>query len=342
MMPEVPAAPFVYLAAPAEHPDPEVSRYRHQAVGSATAWLTREGKAVYSPHLVGRAWNSQHIPAPGEEAFTVARTAAMRRCDHLAYLQLPGWKQCPRLTADLALAAKLGLETEAIRCADPAVYNRWIPMLLPGAIAPAQEQEIAPGIVRITTRTYQAVVRTQHGDLIFDLLKDEAPLVVANFVYLARDQGFYEDNQFHLVVPDTMLQAGCPNGDGTGDPGYWLPAPQSVSQPYVRGTLAMYAAGEQTSGCQWFVVTGEQIALPPRYTIFGKLCKGDDILTALSRAKSGGQSNPYQPVERLAIANVDIIEADKVEHAQRLETPAEPPVPAKGKAAQRGNRAARS
>ena len=342
MMLDATAVPFVYLAAPAEHPDPDVSRYRHQAVQSAASYLTRLGQAVYSPHLIGRAWASQHIADPGEAAFTAARNAIMRRCDRLAYLQLPGWKTCPSLAADLALASELELTPQAIPCTEPRVPQRWMPMLLPGAIAAAREQEIAPGIVRITTRTYQAVVRTQHGDLVFDLLKDEAPLAVANFVYLARDQGFYEDNQFHLVVPDTMLQAGCPKGDGTGDPGYALPTPQSVSQPYVRGTLAMYTAGEYTSGCQWFVVTGEQIALPPRYTIFGKLCKGDDVLTTLSRAKSGGRSNPYQPADRLAIANVDIVEADRVEHAQRLEPPPEPPASGNSKPAKRNNRAGRS
>ena len=167
-----------------------------------------------------------------------------------------------------------------------------------------------PGLVIEADKRYHAVIKTDQGDMTIELLSEVAPWAVNNFVFLARD-GFYEDNQFHRVIRGFMIQAGCPRGDGTGGPGYRF-QDEAVTRPYVRGTLAMANAGPNTNGSQWFIVHGDNVGLPPNYTIFGALTDGDDVLDALAtapvRASRGGENS--QPTERLAIHNIEITETD--------------------------------
>ena len=121
-----------------------------------------------------------------------------------------------------------------------------------------------------------------------------------------------------------MMQAGCPRGDGSGNPGYTLPVPNEVTLPYVRGTLAMHADSDKAIGSQWFVICGEQALLPPRYPIFGRLTNGEDTLDALARSPASEDANPYHPAERVAITDIEIIESSAIRIAHRLEPPAEP------------------
>ena len=319
------ATPFVYLVAPDRHPDPDVSRHRHQAVQHATAYLTGQGQAVYSPNLVRRTWNAQYMPKPTDDCEAAVRAAVMAHCDRIAVLQLPGWQDCPLLKADLRTANDLKLVAEQLTCADPLVPNRWLPNLLPGVTSPGQKHEIGPGLLQVTTKSYQAVVKTAKGNLVFDLLRDTAPLVVDNFIYLAREQGFYQDNEFHIIIPDLMMQAGRPQDNGSGNPGYTLPVPTNVTQPYVRGTLAMHADSDKAIGSQWFVICGEQAQIPPRYPIFGHLADGADTLDALARSPGSGGDNPFRPAERVAIADIEIIESSAVRIEQYVEPPPEEP-----------------
>ena len=157
------ATPFVYLVAPDRHPDPDVSRHRHQAVQHATAYLTGQGQAVYSPNLVRRTWNAQYMPKPADDCEAAVRAAVMQRCDSVAVLQLPGWQDCPLLNADLQTAKDLGISAALLSCAEPLVPNRWLPYLLPGVTSPGQEHEIGSGIFQVTTRSYRAVVKTAKG-----------------------------------------------------------------------------------------------------------------------------------------------------------------------------------
>jgi cyclophilin family peptidyl-prolyl cis-trans isomerase len=155
---------------------------------------------------------------------------------------------------------------------------------------------------------YSATIKTNHGDMTLDLLPAEAPRAVNNFVFLARE-GFYDDGGFHRVIKGFMIQGGCPKGDGTGGPGYRFPD-EAVKRPYVKGTLAMANAGPNTNGSQFFIVHGEQVNLPPNYTIFGQLAAGEETLDALAnvavRPGSGGE--PSRPTERLEIHTVEIDE----------------------------------
>ena len=175
---------------------------------------------------------------------------------------------------------------------------------------PAQQYANPPGLVIEATKRYHAVIKTSMGDLTVELLSEVAPRTVNNFVFLARE-GFYEDNQFHRVIKDFMIQGGCPRGDGTGGPGYRF-RDEAVTREYTRGTLAMANAGPNTNGSQWFIVHAAQAPLPPNYTIFGMLAEGDAALEALATApvqRSRGGENS-QPTERLTIHNIEIVETE--------------------------------
>ena len=318
--------PFTYLAAPGFHPDPEVARYRYQAVSYTASQLTAQGESVYCPLIVSRAWSPQYINKPPADRFAQVRAAFMRRCDRFAVLQLPGWTTCPELDADLQIAAECNLSPTHLAVKDPLVPTRWMPNLLPGVTLPNLEEEIGPGIFQITTKTYQAVVQTPQGDLTFELHRETAPQTVDNFIHQAREMSLYRDNQFHLIIPDLMMQAGKPDGKYAHTPEYALPQPEKVEQPYVRGVLAMHTDGEQISACQFFVVCGDQIALPPKYPIFGTLVDGIQTLDLLSKTPSSDNGRPFQPAERVAISDVRIVERDAVQIVPRLE-----PEPESGK-----------
>ena len=155
-------------------------------------------------------------------------------------------------------------------------------------------------------QTYTATVDTSAGAMTLELFAAEAPLTVNNFVFLARE-GFYQDCQFHRVIKDFMIQGGCPKGDGTGGPGYKF-QDEPVTRRYVKGTLAMANAGPNTNGSQFFIVHGNDVGLPPNYTIFGMLTGGAEVLDTLANApvqrSRGGE--PSSPTERLVINNITI------------------------------------
>ena len=104
-----------------------------------------------------------------------------------------------------------------------------------------------------------------------------------------------------------MIQGGCPKGDGTGGPGYKFPD-EEVTRSYVKGTLAMANAGPNTNGSQFFIVHGQQVGLPPNYTIFGQLLTGEEILDTLATSPVAPGGEGSRPAERLEIQSIDITE----------------------------------
>ena len=152
-------------------------------------------------------------------------------------------------------------------------------------------------------RKYEATLHTTAGPLKLELFPDEAPATVNNFVFLARD-GFYDGVIFHRVIPGFMIQGGDPTGTGTGGPGYQF-QDEPVKRRYERGILAMANAGPNTNGSQFFVMHADN-ALPPNYTIFGKLVDGEPALDAIATAQTGAQDRPHQPT---TIERVDITES---------------------------------
>ena len=173
----------------------------------------------------------------------------------------------------------------------------------------AQQYPQPPEMSIDPSRSYSAAIRTSHGVITVDLLTDDAPATVNNFVFLAKE-GFYTNGKFHRVIKDFMIQGGCPLGTGTGGPGYRF-NDEPVTRQYVKGTLAMANAGPNTNGSQFFIVHGANAGLPPNYTIFGMLSSGTEVLDALANVEvtSGGGGERSTPVETQEIQGIDITES---------------------------------
>jgi cyclophilin family peptidyl-prolyl cis-trans isomerase len=157
------------------------------------------------------------------------------------------------------------------------------------------------------TKTYTATITTGKGTMTVELFASEVPATVNNFVFLARE-GFYTNGGFHRVIKDFMVQGGCPEGTGTGGPGYRF-ADEPVTRKYTKGTLAMANAGPNTNGSQFFIVHGADVGLPPNYTIFGMLTDGVDVLDSLANSPVGGGGENSKPTDRLEIQSVEIAES---------------------------------
>ena len=122
----------------------------------------------------------------------------------------------------------------------------------------------------------KAVFQTSKGNINVDLHPDQAPLTVANFVNLAR-RGFYDGLTFHRVIPDFMIQGGCPEGTGTGGPGYRFEDECTDELGHEGpGVLSMANAGPGTNGSQFFITHIETSWLDGKHTVFGKVCGVDD------------------------------------------------------------------
>jgi cyclophilin family peptidyl-prolyl cis-trans isomerase len=150
-------------------------------------------------------------------------------------------------------------------------------------------------------KSYTARIATTAGTMTAELFPGDAPQTVNNFVFLARD-GFYEGVIFHRVIKGFMIQGGDPTGTGTGGPGYKF-RDEPVKRRYSRGTLAMANAGPNTNGSQFFVMHADY-ALPPNYTIFGKLVEGEEVVDAIATARTGAQDRPVDPV-RIESVTID-------------------------------------
>lgn len=146
---------------------------------------------------------------------------------------------------------------------------------------PTKETTVAPAAISSTPGTVSgkqvAVVETAKGKIVFELYPDVAPKTVANFVKLA-DKGFYNGLKFHRVVPGFVIQGGDPNGDGTGGPGYTIPA-EFNSKKHLTGTVAMARAQDPNSaGSQFYICLAPQPSLDGQYTIFGQVTQGLDVI----------------------------------------------------------------
>jgi cyclophilin family peptidyl-prolyl cis-trans isomerase len=148
-----------------------------------------------------------------------------------------------------------------------------------------------------------ATIHTSMGDIELELFAEDAPKTVDNFSKLAGD-GFYDGLVFHRVIPDFMIQGGCPRGDGTGDAGYKF-EDEFNDHPIVRGTLAMANAGPNTNGSQFFIVTADATPwLDGKHTAFGQVTAGQDVVDAISGVDRDGSDRPREPItmERVTVS----------------------------------------
>jgi len=149
-----------------------------------------------------------------------------------------------------------------------------------------------------------ATIHTSMGDIELELFDEDAPKTVENFTKLAGD-GFYDGLVFHRVIPDFMIQGGCPRGDGTGDAGYKF-EDEFNDHPIVRGTLAMANAGPNTNGSQFFIVTAPATPwLDGKHTAFGQVTAGQDVVDAISAVDRDGSDRPRDAVTMSSVTIAD-------------------------------------
>ena len=140
-----------------------------------------------------------------------------------------------------------------------------------------------------------ATIHTSMGAIELELFADDAPKTVENFSKLA-GEGFYNGLVFHRVIPDFMIQGGCPRGDGTGDAGYKF-EDEVNDHAIVRGTLAMANAGPNTNGSQFFIVTADATPwLDGQHTAFGQVTGGQDVVDAISAVDRDAGDRPQTPI----------------------------------------------
>ena len=148
----------------------------------------------------------------------------------------------------------------------------------------------------------QATMNTTKGAITFELFDEDAPKTVENFRKLS-SEGFYDGLTFHRVIKDFMIQGGCPQGPGTGGPGYTFE--DEINQhKVVRGALAMANAGPNTNGSQFFIVTADSCPwLDGKHTVFGQATAGMDVVDGLERVATDDADRPAEPI---AIASIDL------------------------------------
>ena len=149
-----------------------------------------------------------------------------------------------------------------------------------------------------------ATMKTSEGDIVLELFDEDAPKTVSNFKKLASD-GFYDGLVFHRVIDDFMIQGGCPQGTGTGGPGYTF---EDEINPHKveRGVLAMANAGPNTNGSQFFIVTADECRwLDGKHTVFGRVTEGMDVVDEISRVPKDARDMPDEPVviERVELSD---------------------------------------
>jgi peptidyl-prolyl cis-trans isomerase B (cyclophilin B) len=148
----------------------------------------------------------------------------------------------------------------------------------------------------------EATLHTNHGPIRVEFFDEDAPKTVQNFRKLSAD-GYYDGLTFHRVIRDFMIQGGCPQGTGTGGPGYEFE--DEINQHKIeRGALAMANRGPNTNGSQFFVVTTEAAPwLNGKHTVFGRVVAGMEAVDAIEATETGPQDRPLEPavIERVEL-----------------------------------------
>jgi cyclophilin family peptidyl-prolyl cis-trans isomerase len=148
----------------------------------------------------------------------------------------------------------------------------------------------------------KAKFETTKGTFTIELFEDKAPLTTGNFIKLV-NQGFYNGLIFHRVIPEFMIQGGCPEGTGTGGPGYTIKDEFHKDLSNIRGTIAMANRGPNTGGSQWFINIIDNCYLDfdkkphtSAHPVFGKVIEGIEIVDAISKVETGHNDKPTRDV----------------------------------------------
>ncbi len=147
-------------------------------------------------------------------------------------------------------------------------------------------------------KTYDLVVKTNCGTFTITLDQAGAPATSASLVSLAK-AGFYDDTIFHRIVPGFVIQGGDPTQTGSGGPGYQTVDVPASDAAYTKGVVAMAKTSSEapgTSGSQFFVVTGDDVGLPPEYAVVGTITSGLDVVELIGTLGDPTTEQPTQPV----------------------------------------------
>jgi len=147
-----------------------------------------------------------------------------------------------------------------------------------------------------------ATMHTSAGPIEIELFEEDAPKTVENFRKLASD-GFYDGIIFHRIIRDFMIQGGCPQGSGTGGPGYTFEDEFNANK-IIRGALAMANSGPNTNGSQFFIVTTDAAPwLDGKHTVFGQVASGMETVDAIEGMPTGRNDRPKDPpkIERIEL-----------------------------------------
>jgi peptidyl-prolyl cis-trans isomerase B (cyclophilin B) len=157
--------------------------------------------------------------------------------------------------------------------------------------------------------TYLVTLTTNCGDIVIELDQRANPKTAASFAHLAREQVF-DGTPFHRVVPGFVIQGGDPAANGTGGPGYSVVERPARDTRYVRGLVAMAKTAMErpgTSGSQFFIVTGDDVGLPPDYAVAGEVVEGMDVVDRIEAVPTDELDQPQTPV---VIASATLTERD--------------------------------
>lgn len=161
-----------------------------------------------------------------------------------------------------------------------------------------------PPVTVQTNKQYIATLHTEKGDVVIQLFADKAPFTVNSFLFLVKN-GWYDNITFHRVIPDLFAQTGDPSGTGKGNPGYYVVTEIDPQRKFDRpGMVAMVNSGPDTSGSQFFITYGPASQFDGKYTIFGEVLNGMDVLKQLTpRDAQPGQATP--PGDKLLSITVE-------------------------------------
>jgi len=147
-----------------------------------------------------------------------------------------------------------------------------------------------------------ASIETDFGTIELELWPDAAPLHVANFRKLAR-AGFYRGTGFHRIVPGFVIQGGCPEGDGTGGPGWTVPA-EFNARRHVKGVISMArSAHPDSAGSQFFICLGDAPHLDGQYSAFGRVTAGMDVVEQIAAVGCDAHGRPVGRLPEMRIVN---------------------------------------
>lgn len=149
----------------------------------------------------------------------------------------------------------------------------------------------------------KAIFDTNKGKFSIELFEDKAPITTGNFIKLSND-GFYNGLIFHRVIPNFMIQGGCPEGTGRGGPGYTIKDEFHPDLKHnTKGILSMANAGPNSGGCQFFITVVPTPWLDGHHSVFGKVIEGMDIVDNISKVETGRNDRPLQDI---VINKIDI------------------------------------